>query len=129
MWICSQFGFFSIVEKRDGKIHVRARAKKDLRLLKRVCSIKGKIQVDRRADYQFRIFVDRNTLRLIMRVLAETLNYDNFKNRIYELPDQRDKLTYYHDIWLTMLGYQMRGTDAEPSLVPRRPEEETTRPT
>ncbi|MFZ4696084.1 MAG: hypothetical protein ACOYMV_13245 [Verrucomicrobiia bacterium] len=111
MWLFTRFGFYSIVRKDDG-IHVRGRVRKDLENLKQAAKLDGDILDWRRpkpggakADYPYRIILTDNAdLRKVMRLLADTLDYDNFKNRVATLPDQRAKLGAYHEVWGLMSG-------------------------
>ncbi len=105
MWLFTQFGFYSIVRKKDG-IHVRARVRKDLENLKNATDLHQKIVEWDMADYRYRMLVDDRALRKIMTVLADELDYDNFKSRIAGLPDQRTKLKTYHEVWQLMAGLQ-----------------------
>jgi hypothetical protein len=41
-------------------------------------------------------------LRAIFLRLADSIDYPNFKDRISETPDQRDRLGAYHHIWALM---------------------------
>ena len=43
MWICSKLGFFSIV-KKDDRWHVRARARVDLKALKKATGLRLPIE-------------------------------------------------------------------------------------
>jgi hypothetical protein len=41
-----------------------------------------------------------------MTALAGNIPYSNVKSRIHELPEQRDKLSAYPDLWRKMLRVQ-----------------------
>jgi hypothetical protein len=97
MWIFTDKGFFSIVKQKD-VWHIRARRKQDLVNLglEPVASYPG-------SDYPWRSLVrDPNELRAIFLRLADSIDYPNFKDRISETPDQRDRLGAYHHIWALM---------------------------
>ena len=110
MWIASKSGFYSIVQTRDNQrlLMVRARAEKDLINLKNnVVAFKNhEILLTLDADYRFRLIVTRDELHELMQFLTEEIDYPNFKDKIHETPDQKDKLTYYSKIWSTMHDYQ-----------------------
>ena len=112
MWIASKSGFYSIVQTRDNKsvLMVRARAEKDLINLKNnVIALKNhEIHLTPDADYRFRMIVTRDELHELMQFLSEEIDYPNFKDKIHETPDQKDKLTYYSKIWSTMYDYQKK---------------------
>src|SRR5471032_58523 len=97
MWILSQDGFFSIVRKTDG-YHVRARRKQDL---VNVGLIPAKSYSG--SDYPWRaILRDRIELLKLMDKLGNSVDYSNFKGRIGQRLDQRDRLGDYHKIWALM---------------------------
>lgn len=109
MWLFTQFGFYSIVRKQDG-IHVRARVRKDLENLKKAAHLDGDILDWRKpkpggskADYPYRIILtDNAALRRIMRVLADTLDYPNFKSQVEATPDQNQREAAYFKVWDVM---------------------------
>jgi len=41
-----------------------------------------------------------------MKVITDPVTYGNFKNRIGELAEQKEKLHAYHEIWGIMEGFQ-----------------------
>lgn len=106
MWLCTQLGFFSIVQK-DGSHHVRARLRKDLENLVSAADLAGvKIHESPRADYRWRILVHPPELAAIFGALARSIDYPNFKSRIHELPDQVDKLRGYGRLWGDLASLQ-----------------------
>ncbi len=107
MWIASKFGWFSIVQKEPGEFHVRARVKQDLQnLLDAMPLANAVIETWPGADYRYRIIIGGDDLRVVMNCLALQLDYSNFKSKIAQTPDQREKLPEYHTIWATMAGLQ-----------------------
>ena len=98
MWICSKFGFFSIVEKPPGEYYVRARCEKDLEILRRAAKL-GRIKIQRTelADYGFRIVADRRQWREIAGALFASVDYASFKSTIASTPHQADKMSVYLD--------------------------------
>ena len=92
MWLATKHGFYSIVKKEDG-FHVRARIKKDLENLLKECRYPRLIiQEDDRADYRFRVIISKIGIERIFKVLGESIDYDNFKNKIRDTEDQFDKM-------------------------------------
>lgn len=53
MWLCTQFGFFSIVQKKPGEFHVRARVRRDLENLAGLGGSAWEIIETADADYRF----------------------------------------------------------------------------
>jgi hypothetical protein len=58
------------------------------------------------ADYRYRIMVDLEMLLEIVVHLATSLDYPNFKGRIYEREEQSHKLGAYHKVWSLMADLQ-----------------------
>ena len=97
MWIFSQEGFYSIVQKDEG-FHVRTRRKQDLFNLglTPTNSYPG-------SDYPWRaILPNRAELLKLMEQLGNSVNYPNFKKRIGGRPDQHHRQGVYHKIWALM---------------------------
>ena len=97
MWIFSQDGFYSIVQKGE-QFHVRARRKQDLVNvgLTPTKSFAG-------SDYPWRaILANRGELLMLMEKLGKSVDYPNFKGRIGERADQINRLGDYHKIWALM---------------------------
>src|SRR5260370_22364673 len=97
MWIFSQEGFVSIVQKPDG-YHVRSRRKGDLINLglTAVKSYAG-------SDYPWRaILPNKAELSKLMEKLGSSVNYPNFKACVGGRADQRHRVGDYHKIWALM---------------------------
>jgi hypothetical protein len=112
MWLCTKFGFYSIVQKEPGVFHVRGRLEKDLWNLVDAAGGEagylGHVEVlaSDDTDYRYRIVVDAGIVAKIMATLAGAIDYSNFKDKIHELPDQKDKLGAYSRMWQMM--YQLQ---------------------
>ena len=101
MWLMTKHGFFSIVKKKKGEFHVRAREHMDLENLINGIPFKGKAIIDTPdADYAHRIIATQEDVQAIMSFLGETLDYSNFKGKIDKTPDQQHKP--YHKVWQVM---------------------------
>lgn len=106
MWLCTQIGFFSIVQK-GGHHHVRARVRKDLEQLLEAAKLQAvEIHESPDADYRWRILVDPLELGTIFGALAATIDYPNFKSRIHSRPDQVEKARAYGSLWSNLAGLQ-----------------------
>lgn len=106
MWLATQHGFFSIVQKESDLYFVRARLRGDLESLNELMGWEHEIHQWPQADYRFRIMVDLEGLLEMMVRMATALDYPNFKGRIYERESQSHKLGSYHRIWEIMSGLQ-----------------------
>ena len=126
MWLATQHGFYSIVQKPAGQIanprpnnrpadlessnervfHVRTRCKMDLENIVVLADLDSTIHHTATGDYAWRIIVGQQEVNTIMSVLADSIDYSNFKDRIHDLPDQVGKLPAYSQLWSRMVDYQ-----------------------
>lgn len=116
MWLATKYGFFSVVRnidfrdrERDGAraYIVRTRRKADLEgLLQQVdgnAVDTGRITVTMEADYPARVFVSQQEWEGLMQLLADSIDYSNFKSKIAATPEQnKDKHAAYAEIWGVM---------------------------
>jgi hypothetical protein len=107
MWIFTDVGFFSIVQKRDTDfLTVRARVAGDLdRLREKYMPELSGTKATPRNDYPFRANIGHEAFAAGLAAVARNLNYDNFKNHVaktmgYERED------VYHNVWATLLQLQ-----------------------
>jgi len=106
MWLATQHGFYSIVQKPAGQFHVRARCKQDLENLVTLTRLESPLHHTTDGDYAWRIVVGQPEVSAIMAALSTAIDYPNFKDRIHDTPDQKDKLPAYSRLWSQMLAYQ-----------------------
>ena len=99
MWLATQHGFYSIVQKGTDLYFIRARRRQDLENLKELTGLDAEVHEWPLADYRYRIMVDLESLLEIMVMMTAALDYPNFKERIYEREEQSHKLKYYQQIW------------------------------
>lgn len=110
MWIVTDRGFFSVVDKGEpeGFLCVRARVRKDLESLCELESMKPyslSIKESRLSDYRFRIFVDREDWAKAAADLAGQIDYDNFKNAVAARQGS-ERANLYHEVWDKLYGLQ-----------------------
>ena len=102
MWLFTPFGFYSIVEKPwdkpNGTLTIRARVAKDLDTLRLQLPELGTIAEDPKADYRFRAQAPRAAVAKTMSRLAESLDYDNFKDAVAKTQGQA-RAHRYHEVW------------------------------
>lgn len=104
MWLMTKHGFYSTVADRDRPdgVVVRARTREDLENL---CEL-GTFEPQRisgpdpSADYRWRIFMTRNEWELLATRMAADIDYDNFKNAVWQ--QDRDRAHLYSDVWTVM---------------------------
>jgi len=103
MWLMTNFGFFSVVQKPgDELLTVRTRVKKDLEMLReKYIPGLGEIIDTPKADYQFRTRVQKEVFAEAMRKVALDISYDNFKNSVVKVQGSK-RAHIYHDVWSTL---------------------------
>lgn len=109
MWLATQHGFFSIVQKEEDLFFVRARVRNDLENIVKLLGSDLEIHEWPTADYRYRVMIDLERLLELMVRLTTKIDYPNFKARIYEREEQSHKLAAYHRIWETMHSLQHKG--------------------
>ena len=84
MWVFTQDGFISAVDNKQvpGKLSVRARDKRSLELLSQTTG--ETIVKSKGTDYPYRIYVTRQQFADFLVDNVTTLDYPNFKNRVYD---------------------------------------------
>lgn len=90
--------------RKGAEYHVRARRKRDLENLRKLLAAHGKsptgeVQSWPKADYRYRLIYTEEAIKDVYALLCANLDYANFKSRIASLPDQREKLDAYHELW------------------------------
>ena len=102
MWLITTSGFFSIVEKPwdrpTGTLTIRARVAADLDALRLHLPELGPTAEDPEADYRFRAQAPRAAVARAMARLAESVDYDNFKDAVAKTQG-RARAHRYHDVW------------------------------
>ena len=115
MWIISDFGFFSIVQKPDDEEHgtltIRTRVKSDLENLRdKYLPTLGLISEDAGTDYKYRAKAQRLDLASALSQIILDINYSNFKNSVAKKQGaERAKL--YHDLWDVLYRLQSKKVD------------------
>jgi 8-oxo-dGTP pyrophosphatase MutT (NUDIX family) len=113
MWLMTEFGFFSIVQKPDdvdaGTLTIRSRARRDLEdFEKRHPILTTPILETDNTDYRYRAKAKRKDIAKAMAAVTEAIDYSNFKSRVAKT--QGDKRAgVYHDVWSALLPLQPTG--------------------
>ena len=114
MWLITNFGFFSVVQKPDdpklGTLTVRSRVLEDLESLKEQYfkQTMGEIQVNAGTDYKYRAKVPREAMAGAMSQIIMDLNYSNFKNSVAENQGYK-RASVYSKLWETL--YKLQDSD------------------
>jgi hypothetical protein len=105
MWIFTPTGFYSVVEDRndDNRVFIRARRSEDIKALEQYIDVEflGEMIVMPKADYPYRVHVDKETAGDIAYNAAMSVSYGNFKNEVAKHDKKRAGI--YHDVWDVML--------------------------
>lgn len=110
MWVFNREGFFSVVQNQeaDNQVMVRARFAQDLENLKKKLSSVGAFSIPTiktpKADYPFRIILNKTEWAEYLRKSALDIDYPNFKS---SLKDQKR-----HDIYLQVWGVMRRAAES-----------------
>lgn len=106
MWLMTQHGFFSIVQKRREECQVRARVRRDLENVLGMMGWEYDIIEGEGTDYPYRIKIPRYQLLELLLRFGSEINYSNFKDKTHQLPDQMAKSSAYAKVWKVMAGVQ-----------------------
>jgi hypothetical protein len=108
MWVITTPGFYSAVEHRDdpGKIMIRARVKGDLTALKEQVPGLKPYRV-KKSDYPWRAVVSREEWYTAMAILADSVDYENFKDAVKERQGKR-RADVYMSVWSVLHGLTRR---------------------
>lgn len=110
MWLITDRGFYSVVDKgdREGYLCVRARVHGDLENLFKLESFAGYagdvIETDN-SDYRFRVYVTREHWIAASADLAGQIDYDNFKSAV-EQRQGRERAHTYMKVWTALARLQ-----------------------
>lgn len=128
MWLCTQEGFFSITRKKGPgpkRYFIRARKREDLANAKALCRAISRLPINDwpTADYRWRIIATERQMVALLMQLGRGINYSNFKDRIHQREDQREKGSAYSQLWGSLNALQEGGRYNFPlasSPAPRR---------
>ena len=73
MWICSQLGFFSIVQKLPGEYHIRGRVRTDMVDLCRALGWYEEGIVETPGDYRFRLIATQEQVSAAMAAFGDSM--------------------------------------------------------
>jgi hypothetical protein len=109
MWVVTDFGFFSIVQKpgdaEAGTLTVRARVRGDLEALGRLMPSLGPISESKSNDYRFRAQAPRAAVAAAMAQAIEGIGYSNFKDRVRKSQGPAREAVL-HDVWHALYALQ-----------------------
>ena len=105
MWLITNFGFFSVVQKPgDDLLTVRSRVKADLEELQnRYIPNLSEILETADSDYCYRSRVSKVEFGDSLKKIAMDIDYDNFKNSVYKKQGHK-RAGIYGRIWELLLN-------------------------
>lgn len=112
MWLITNFGFFSIVEKPNQKgsklLTIRARVKEDLeQLRKQYLSNLGDIQTGGGSDYKYRAVAPRTAIAEAFAKAIRDIDYSNFKSSVADKQGSH-RAHLYHGLWSILFKLQQK---------------------
>jgi len=103
MWIATDFGFFSVVQKDDEDfLTVRARVRDDLDALRLRCSGLGPTIDTPLADYGFRATVSHQDFGAALASIGSAINYHNFKDAVAARQGY-ERASCYGEVWSALM--------------------------
>lgn len=107
MWIFTNKGFFSVVQKSgEDLLTVRARVKQDLEnFLKFYLQQQLPITESKESDYRFRVRISREDFSRAVIAMVEDLTYPNFKDSVYREQSPKRELLY-EKLWSILRSLQ-----------------------
>jgi hypothetical protein len=107
MWLITNFGFFSIVQKPGERVlTVRSRVEDDLdRLRARYLPTLGPTATGVGTDYLHRAKVSHSDLAEAMPAIVGDITYSNFKDKVGECQGY-DREAIYHHVWDVLFQLQ-----------------------
>lgn len=102
MWLFTKHGYYAIVKDyKDENIYwVRARIKEDLENIITLMSFENpEIIFKENADYKFRLKISKKEFAELMTLMADKLDYSNFKKMMDENANQRHKMFAYYEVY------------------------------
>lgn len=110
MWLMTDRGFYSVVDKgdREGYLCVRSRVLQDLYNLFELDSMKGYLDdviETSDSDYRFRVYVTGEDWIAAAADLAGEIDYSNFKSRVSGMQGD-DRARIYMKVWTALAGLQ-----------------------
>jgi hypothetical protein len=129
MWLFTIYGHFSVVCARGTKgqvdpnmLMVRSRDRQALYKLKRRFSLKQPVREFEGTDYQFRIFLPKETFADVAAALVEQLDYDNFKGAVQARATEAEYLATLYKVYDAAGGAERW---ANPGTISKTPTETT----
>jgi len=106
MWIFCEAGFFSAVQHQASEVTIRARCREDLEALNVWCPRMGAIVETPGRDYAYRATASKADWAAAVAILAQDIDYPNFKEAARRRNRLPGRLAAYHQIWEALRNWQ-----------------------
>lgn len=109
MWLFTNFGFYSIVQKRgDRELTIRSRVKGDLEALsERYLPSLGEITEGGGSDYPFRAKASHAAVAEAMAKAVADIKYHNYKQAVGEMQG-RERERVYEKVWSALMKLEQK---------------------
>lgn len=112
MWLMTDIGFFSIVQKPAdqalGRLTIRSRVRSDLEALCKRFGFVDAITEDTGTDYPYRVTAKKADVAAVLAQLATDIDYPNFKDRVKKVQGAA-RAAAYGDVWSVL--YDLENTE------------------
>lgn len=114
MWLLTNIGFFSIVERPEDidqkSVTIRARVRSDLEALQKLyLPDLTHIHETTHTDYRFRARAFKRDLAKAMAALVDGISYPNFKDEVYKVQG-RARASLYARVWSNLYEMQRQSS-------------------
>jgi hypothetical protein len=117
MWLMTDIGFFSIVQKPAdkalGRLTIRSRVRSDLEALGKRFGFFDAITEDTGTDYPYRTTARKADLAAALAQLATDIDYPNFKDRVKKVQGSA-RAAAYSDVWGVLYDLEKTRKQAAP---------------
>ncbi len=112
MWLVTDRGFYSVVDKRDreGYLCVRGRVRRDIDALFELDCLSAyadEVIETHDSDYRYRVYVTREDWADALLDLTTRIDYDNFKNAVAHKQGY-ERSHRYLEVWSALARLQPR---------------------
>ncbi|MFM2148283.1 MAG: hypothetical protein RLZZ187_589 [Pseudomonadota bacterium] len=122
MWLMTDIGFFSIVEKPadkgSGLLTIRSRMRSDLEAFGQRCRFSGGITAEAGTDYPYRAAARKADVAAALAQLAADIDYPNFKDRVKTVQGSA-RAAAYGDVWSVLYDLEKNEQKARKKAAPK----------
>jgi 8-oxo-dGTP pyrophosphatase MutT (NUDIX family) len=124
MWLMTDLGFFSIVQKpgdkASGLLTIRSRVRTDLEALGKRLAFKSAITEKAGTDYPYRVSVRQADVAAALAQMAADIDYSNFKDRV-KAAQGPERAAAYSEVWGVLYDLEKKEKKAKKVTQPSAP--------